>query len=102
MAGQAPGCAGNGGVFYGWTQVAPRSPSQPLYVLFIFLVWRLAKQEDGAAVPPAGGTAAAPARSFNPWTMESVAQLGPPALLRPELEPLPERRRKHASSYPQE
>jgi len=76
--------------------------SQPLYVLFIFLVWRLAKQEDGAAVPPAGGTAAAPARSFNPWTMESVAQLGPPALLRPELEPLPERRRKHASSYPQE
>ena len=84
------------------TQGSPLRIGQPLYVAFILLVWRLAKQEDGAAAPPAGGAAAAHTRSLNPGTTESAAQLDPSVPLRPELEPLPERRRKHASSYPQE
>jgi len=83
-------------------RVALADSGNPCMLFFIVLVWRLAKQEDGAAAPPAGGAAAAPTRSFNPGTTESVAQLDPSVPLRPELEPLPERRRKHASSYPQE
>ena len=58
--------------------------------------------ENGAAAGPAGPAAAAWRRSLNPRTCESVAQPDPSALLRPELEPLPERRRTDASSYPQE
>ena len=78
--------------------------SQPLYVDFHLPCSVSAEQEDGAVLPPAGGRTAAPTRSFNPRTSESAAQLDPSALLRPELEPLPERPRFTAkvSSYPQE
>ena len=75
--------------------------SQPLYVSFCLPCLASAKREDRTAAAPAGA-AAAWTRSFNPRTFESVAQLDPSALLRPELEPLPERRLNHASSYPQE
>jgi len=73
-----------------------------LVCCFISLVWLAAKQEDG---PSSGLQAGARRRGCDRSTLgpfESEAQLDPFALLRPELEPLLERRLNRASSYLQE
>ena len=70
--------------------------------LFIFLVWLKAKQEDGAAFPPAGGKAAARAGTFAPGSGrgQNHDRLRPGACPAracwSKLEPLPE----HAGGPP--
>ena len=76
--------------------------SQPLYLVFHLACLASAKREDE---PSLGLQAKGRRRGCDRSTLgpfESEAQPDPSALLRPELEPLPERRLNHASSYPQE
>jgi hypothetical protein len=67
-------------------------PPNPCMLIFHPPCLASVKQEEWADFPPAGGKSAAATRSFNPRIFKSGAQLDPSSLLRPELEPLPERR----------
>ena len=78
------------------------APARHLYVVFHLSCLASAKREDE---PSLGLQAKGRRRGCDRSPLglfESATQPDPSALLRPELEPLPERRLKHASSYPQE
>ena len=88
----------------GWVHLPRVAPmAQPLYVIFLSSLFGC--KPNGKMGPRSGLQAGARRRGCDRSTLgpfESEAQPDPSVLLRPELEPLPERRLKHASSNPQE
>jgi len=63
-----------------------------LYVVFIFFVWREPNRKMRLRSPRPGGAQRRGCDRFHLGPFESEPQLDPSVLLRPELEPLPERR----------
>ena len=80
----------------------PSPCSIPCMLFFIFLVWHQPNGKMRLRSPVGGSASRRGCDRSTLGSIESEAQPDPSALLRPELEPLPERRLNHASSNLQE